>query len=100
MMVCCEALERAAWCRQRPSRQWEPRDEAQRLGFTCLEHRFGGEGGQVVHILHRHDGRDLLRGFQLLDADPREPDMAYLALLLQRGELAHLILQGEVVVDS
>ena len=57
-------------------------------------------GGEVVHVLHRHDRRDLLRGLQLLDVDLGQADVADLALLLQRGELADLILERELVVDA
>ena len=45
-------------------------------------------------------GRDLLRGLELLDVDLGQADVADLALLLQRGQLADLVLGGELVVDA
>ena len=45
-------------------------------------------------------GGDLLRGFELLDVDLGQPDVADLALLLQRDEFADLVLGGKLVVDA
>ena len=92
-MVGGDALQRAARRGQRSGRQREPRDEAEALGLARLEHRFGGAGGEVVHVLHRHDRGDLLRGLQLLDVDLGQADVADLALLLQRGQLTDLVLE-------
>ena len=45
-------------------------------------------------------GRDLLGGLELVDVDLGQADVADLALLLQRDELADLVLGGELVVDA
>ena len=65
-----------------------------------FEHRFSGSHREVVHVLHRHDRRDLLGGLELLDVHLGQPDVADLALLLQLHELTDLVLGREFVVDA
>ena len=50
-------LQRAVRGGQRPGGQREPRDEADALAGRGVQQRLGGAGGQVVHVLHRHDRR-------------------------------------------
>src|ERR1700722_11131135 len=75
---------------QRSGGQREPRDEGDALAGRGIQQRFGGASGQVVHVLHRHDRRDLLGGGELIDVDLGEPDMTDLAFVLQRDEFTDL----------
>src|SRR5437588_10797973 len=52
----------------------------------------------VVAVLHRDDGNDFARLVELLHGDVREPDMAHLALALESGERADLVLEGQLRV--
>ena len=67
---------------------------------AVLEHLLGVAVGEVVEVLHGDD-RGGLRGFlDLVDDDLGQADVADLALLLERGELAELVGERDLRVDA
>jgi hypothetical protein len=99
-VICGDALQWAVGGRERSSRQREPGDESDVAGFARLQNGFRAAHREVVHVLHRHDRNDLLRGFQLVDVDFGEPDVADLALPLQCSQLAELVFDRELRIDA
>ncbi len=82
---CCFAFHRR---RFQGRAQWRPRQKGDSQCFARLEDVFRRAVLEVVLVLHRHDGADAARFFQLPDVDIGQANVAGLAGALPVGQRA------------
>ena len=95
-----ERGEEAAVPAQVARRQGEPGDEPDALALALLDDILRSSVHQVVPVLHGRDRDDGSGRPDLVDADVGEPDEADLALALESGQLADLLLERDLGIDA
>ncbi len=83
-----------------PGRDREPGDERDVVPFGVVEYVLCTPVREVVQVLHARDLGDLAGRGQLLDRHLGDTDVADLSLLLELGEGAELVLEGDVRIDA